>query len=301
METIEECGFKKLTIADKVLFDVYYAKMNDNWVSTLSFASMIAWNSSIHIYHRMIGEYLCCLAYDTNSGKWYMIPFIGHYECRQLESSMKELLVLLDYLKLPVHLVSVSEWMLPFYLGLKCIRLKESYDDCLSDYIYKAEDFWSSVNNQSNRYDYYYFIKQFNPRLVSMDNDASVCYTDLVSKAFCCCHECVSCVYGCQLDTIRNISGAMLQTGAKGIAVYIEDALAGYAVVTLEKSQMIYHFKENLRGYRGIGTYLNRKCFELYGENMKLINYTEDMGLDGLRKYKQKLADYSLSHKYELC
>ena len=300
METIAACEFKSLSIEDKGLFDFYYSKMNDNWVSTISFASMIAWNKSIRIYHRIIGEYLCILANDTTCDQWYTIPLIGHYDQKQLEKSIRELIDIMEELGRPVQFVSISEWMLPYYLHLRCMKLKEVYDISLSDYIYDVKDFMKSMNNQSNRYDYNYFIRRFNPKLVLMRSMNSDYYIDLIQKCFCMNHECRICVYGCQQDTIRNVTERMSETGAMGIAVYIEEELVGYAIVSIEKTQLIYHFKENLHGYRGLGIYLNKKCFELFGENVELINYTEDIGIEGLRKYKKQLSKYRLSHKYEL-
>ncbi|HHV11378.1 MAG TPA: hypothetical protein GXX75_14000 [Clostridiales bacterium] len=300
MDTIAACGFRRLTIEDKTWFDSFFLKMNDNWASTLSFSSMIAWNSSIHIYHRVLGEYLWILAHDTTCGHWYTIPLLGHYEQESLEESMRELLGQMEKLQLPVHFVSVSGWMLPYYKSLKCVTFQESYDSKLSDYIYGVDDFIKAGNSQKSRYDYKYFVKNYNPAVFMMDSSNADRYADFTAKRFCCSHECSVCVYGCQLETIRNITRVLEMTGAKGIAVYHEGELIGYEIVSREKTQLVYHFKENSRKYRGLGAFLNWKCYELFGGDARYINYTEDMGLEGLKKYKQQLAAYHLSHKYEL-
>ncbi len=300
MDTLGACGFQRLTVEDKARFDRFFLKMNDNWVSTLSFSSMIAWNSSIHIYHRVLGEYLWILAHDTTCGQWYTIPLLGYYEQESLEESMRELLEQMEKLQLPVHFVSVSEWMLPYYKSLTCMTSEETYNSKLSDYIYGVDDFIKAGNNQKNRYDYRYFIRNYNPEVVMMDSRQVDRYVDFTSKEFCCSRECSRCVYGCQSETVRNITQVLERTGAKGIAVYHEGELIGYEIVSREKSQLVYHFKGNSRKYRGLGIFLNWKCYELFGGDARYINYTEDMGLEGLRKYKQQLAPYHLSHKYEL-
>lgn len=301
MDTLKTYGFKYLSIKDKKLFDHYYDRMNDNWASSISFASMIAWNYSIKIYHRIIGEYLCCLAQDTTCNRWVILPFLGFYEKDKLEQCAKEFKSILEKLQIPIVFTDVSEWMLPYYMNLKSIKLKENYDLGLSDYIYKAGDFEKTLNSQESRYDYNYFIRKNNPELVLMSNENINTYIEFLTKIWCSSHDCDYCQYGCLLDSAKSIINVVNEVGAKGITVYVDNEIVGYTIVTMEKDQLIFHFKKNIHKYRGLSDYMHKQCYELYGSPAKIINYTEDINLEGLRKYKQKLAKYELHHKYELC
>lgn len=301
MIRMSDYGFKELSIEDKELFSMYYGRMNGNWASSVSFLSMLAWKHSIRIYHKVIGNYLCCLADDTTCSRWSLLPLLGHYDTDQINQCMEEVKAILDKLNIPVLFTDVSEWMLPYYKNLKSVKLEESYDQGLSDYIYKAEDFSKALDSQSNRYDYHYFINKFNPRLVLMGNEDDSSYLEFLKEEWCSSHECSYCTYGCLLESLRNILGIMEQAQAKGITVYVDDKMAGYTIVTMEGNQLMYQFKKGIHSYRGINVYMHRSCYELFGRQAQLINYTEDMNIPGLRLYKQRLAKYELSHKYELC
>jgi len=153
VDSVLKYGFQYLAVTDKALFESYYKLMNAHWASSLSFASMIAWNKSIRIYHRIIGEYVCCLAQDTTCDRWVVLPLLGYYEKDQVDETIKELQIIISQLSVPFVLTDVSEWMLPYYLNLKCIKLQASYDLGLSDYIYTAEDFAQGLNRTYSRYD----------------------------------------------------------------------------------------------------------------------------------------------------
>jgi len=301
MDTLITHGFKYLSIKDKELFDYYYDKMNSNWASSICFASMIAWNDSIKIYHRIIGDYLCCLALDMNCDRWVLLPFLGFYTNDKLDQCAKELIVIMEELKIPIVFTDVSEWMLPYYLNLKSIRFKYSYDLGLSDYIYNTQDFEQALNSQNSRYEYNYFRRKNNPEFVLMRNENIDTHIDFLSKIWCDSHTCDYCQYGCLLDSAKNIIKVLDEVGAKGITVYVDNKIVGYTIVTMEKDQLIFHFKKNIHEYRGLSDYMHKQCYELYGAPAKIINYTEDINLEGLRKYKQRLSKYELHHKYELC
>jgi hypothetical protein len=300
MIKLEEYGFKGLTVKDKELFSEYYNKMNGNWASSVSFLSMLAWNHSIKIYHRILGDYICCLAHETIGDRRVLLPLIGHYESSRLELCMEELKDIMEELGLPIIFTDVSEWMLPYYRDQKSVALEASYDLSLSDYIYKAEDFVQSLNSQSNRYDYNYFIRKYNPELILLKNENPDPYMEFLSADWCTSHDCSYCSYGCLLDSLKITLEAMEEAGGKGIAVYVDQQIAGYTIVTCEGDQLIYQFKKGIHKYRGINVYLHKQCYDLFGTQTKYINYTEDMNIEGLRLYKQRLAKYELYHKYEL-
>jgi hypothetical protein len=274
--------------------------MNHNWASTLSFASMIAWHDSIHVFFKVIGEYLCCLAWDSNNKRWVMLPPFGYYEMEKLEQCIQIWQDIMNRMDYPVIFSDVSAWMLPYLLELKPVKLQAVYDPTLSDYIYKAEDFREALHSSSNLYDYNYFIRKYTPQISHLESkDADRC-VEFMKEMWCSHHECNYCRYGCLLDSARSIIETIKDLDAKGIAVTANQELLGYAVISIEKDQLIFHFKEHLHSYRGLGVYINRKCFELFGNCATIVNYTEDMGFEGLRLYKQRLSNYELSHKYEL-
>lgn len=293
-------GFQYLSAQDKTLFDSYYRDMNHPWASSISFASMIAWNKSIRIFHQVIGQYLCCLAQDTTCNRWVLLPLIGFYDNIQLEKAMKKLKIIMDLLKVPFIMTDVCEWMLSYYLNLKCIKLKESYDLGQSDYIYTTEAFEKGLKHPDSRYNYNYFVRKNNPVLTGINHEDSDLYLNFLKANWCSQHECNYCQYGCLLDSARSILQAFEILEAKGITIYVNNEMVGYTIVTQERDQLIFHFKESIHKFRGLNEYMHRQCCQLFGEQFKKINYTEDLNFPGLRKYKQNLAEFKLQHKYEL-
>ena len=300
MDRLLAQGFKYLSIEEKEFFRAYYDKMNDNWASSVSFASMIAWNQSIKIYYKVIGDYICCLAQDTAYHRWVILPFIGFYCKETMEKCMAELIDIMEELGLPIIFTDISEWMLPYYNNLEIIRFEVSFHEGLSDYVYQAKDFEASWNRQSTRYDYNYFVRKNNPQLVIMEHIHIQEYKDFITETWCNNHNCDYCQYGCSMDADINLIEVLTEAEAKGITVYVDQKMIGYCIVTLERDQLFFHFKKSVHRVRGIGEYMHRQCYELFGAGANIVNYTEDLNIEGLRKYKQKLAKYELSHKYEL-
>ena len=62
----------------------------------------------------------------------------------------------------------------------------------------------------------------------------------------------------------------------------------------------LFLFKKNCRGYRGLDEYLQTELLKELPEHVRYINYTEDMGVEGLRNYKRRLAPYYLKTRYQV-
>jgi hypothetical protein len=137
--------------------------------------------------------------------------------------------------------------------------------------------------------------------MVLMHNEDITSYIEFLKKHWCSTHNCDFCQYGCLLDSAANLIGVTQDAGAEGITVYVDHIIVGYIIVTMERDQLVFHLKKSIHGIRGLSEYMHRNCYELFGRESKTINYTEDMDIEGLRSYKQRLAmKYELSHKYEL-
>jgi hypothetical protein len=293
-------GFRRLQPEDHDAMESFYARMNGPWASTLSFPSMVAWSESIRIFFKIVREYLCFVAEDTDKGRWVLFPLIGFYERKSLEQCMKDLVNMFVELGLPIITVGVYEWMLPFYRNLSCIRLNASCNLGLSDYIYRVENFKQALEGQSFRYNYKYFIRKYNPELVFMESGNEQTYVDFMKRSWCSVHLCSLCQYGCLLHCLQRVISSLDEAGAGGIAVNIENELVGYVIVARERDQLFYHFKNSIHSYRGLSEYLLLNSFRIFGEGTSVINYTEDMNIEYLRAYKRKLCKYELQHKYEL-
>ncbi len=297
---LEELGFRYLKTEDKELFDNYYKKMEKSWASTISFASMIAWNHSTKIYYKVIYSFLVCFSWNSKRKEWELLPFLGEYKEEEVIKTFEEVYAMLEQLQLPFIMIDVSEWMKPFYEGIPNINIESVNDISLADYIYQVDDFKESLDSQKTRYDYRYFIRKYNPELELMIKEHKEEYIAFLIQCWCTEHTCEECFYGCLKYTLSRVCDMLSYKEIKGIVIRIEGKIVAYSIVVCENGQGIYLFKKTMRGYRGINEYLHKECFDRFLQDAKIINYTEDMGLAGLRTYKQKLAPYTLAPKYEL-
>ena len=300
MVILEELGFKYLGIEDKEVFESYYEEMEKPWASSVSFSSMIAWNHSIRIYYRKMENFLVCLAWDVSRDSWVCLPFFGKYEQGSLNEVFIKVKVLFEMLQVPFIMTDISEWMKPYYEAIPDTKWKIVNDRGLCDYIYKAQDFMSAMDAQKVRYDYRYFIRKYEPESEFMSEEHREDCMKFLEQVWCSSHSCDECSYGCLKGTVKGMFDCLKWKEANGIVVKREGKIIAYCFVTCEKAQGIYLFKKTERGYRGINEYLHRECYERFLQGTEIINYTEDMDLEGLRKYKEKIAPYRLEPKYEL-
>lgn len=303
---VSQYGFKLLEASDKHIFDKYYEKMNSNWASSISFSSMVVWNHSIEIYHKVIGEYLVCFAYDVTYDRMVVLPFFGEYIQESFNQVMDEVLLIVRKMNIQLVITDISEWMLEYYENYKNIIWNKVNERGLCDYIYSKEDFERSLDTQDSRYNYKYFLRKNDVHTYDMSDfihserfsmDEMIEY---LQSVWCNYHTCEECQYGCLKESLKQLILNYDNIGTDGIVVLIDDKIVGYTVVSMEKNMAIYQFKKTKKNLRGLNEYLHKECYDRYLSDAIIINYTEDMDVEGLRIYKSKLAPFNLSPKYEL-
>lgn len=75
---------------------------------------------------------------------------------------------------------------------------------------------------------------------------------------------------------------------------------AGFCIVSQYNDVGLYVFKHANNRMKGINEYLLKECFTRFLSGTDEINFTEDIGNEGLRAYKCRLAPYSLSARIML-
>ena len=66
--------------------------------------------------------------------------------------------------------------------------------------------------------------------------------------------------------------------------------MAGLCIVSCRNGLGVYQYKNAVNRMKGINEYLLRESFERYLQSADTINYTEDMGVENLRYYKEHMA-----------
>ena len=289
-----QLGYKPLKAEDYPVFQPYYDAMNEQYSSEISFLSMVTWSTSIFNFYKPMGDMLCCLEYVSKEKYWTASPFIGHYSQQNVETAFRILRKDMQTLHLPLKIMDMSEWMFPFYQGISGISWKVENLRDFMEYIYEREDFFKSMDSPDSRYRYRYFLRHFSPETVLLTSAHSEECTDYMKETWCPVRECSDCC-ACPLEGVKTLLDAWDSLQANGILVRVNRKCAGFCIVSCQDGLGIYLFKHANNHMKGINEYLLRECLTRFLPDVERINYTADVGIEGLRAYKSKLAPYTLS------
>lgn len=300
-EIIYSCGYKRVTPDDQELFDIYYDRMNLPWAASACFLNMIVWGDTIPYYYKEYKEMIIAVCYDSNEGMLVGVPFIGNYRdeaVTQAFSIMKEDFRRLD---IPIVIMDVSKWMLPYYEALTGETFDVDDDRDSMEYIYTSESLEAGMNKQDDRYRYRYFMRKYDYEALIITPDHKNELKEFMNNIWCVDKRCSECEFGCLRDSTELIVSAIDKLRADGIMVRVSGKTVGFCIVTRFKNYGIYQFKHAVNGYKGLNEYLLRECYEHFLKGVDIINYTEDCGIEGLRRYKMNLCeDYELSSRLTL-
>lgn len=297
---LEELGFCKLQKKDISALRSFYDVMDGSYASSVALFSIFSWSHSLPAFYQIAGDYLIFIVFDRIEKRWVFLPPIGRYQRETFIITAELMSRIAEQLEIPLIYTDISEWMVPYFKAGFPDGLEIIQDRNLSEYIYDVDVFLQYQDRQRERYNYQYFQKKYHPRCVEADISHGEECKEFLQKVWCSYHSCEECEYGCQKETIDSAMKIADDASVKGILVYVEEKLAAYVLVTCEKDQLVFHFKKNERGYRGLNEYIHRECVERFAGTLKKINYTEDMGSEGLRNYKQNLCAYRLEDKLEI-
>ncbi len=299
LKAAEERGYKPVSWQDHDLFDPYYEKMNDHWCANTSFLNLWGWKESFPAFYKVYGDYILLLNYLRLDGYPTAAPCLGHYTNDGIKNVTEELVRDFEAFGYPLVLMDIVPWMLPYYQASGVEFELEDLRD-LQDYVYTPEEFLEGMEAQDDRYRYRYFKRKFNYETVELTEDMADECLSFMDKCWCGYTECEECC-GCLKQVVYNAVEHIKELQGLGVLVRVDGEAAGLCIVTCRNHLGIYQYKNAVNSIKGLNEYLLRECFERYLTDTDMINYTEDMGVESLRYYKEHLAPhYSLLSKYTL-
>ncbi len=300
-KTVLSYGFKLLTVNDCELFNKY-RNMSDAPLSSCSnLPSIIGWEKSTVPYYKVVDGALCIIFNDAVYGSWRCYPPMCRYDESFPVKAIELLDSLFDEMGLPLHFYYVKDWLLPYFEGINNFTIEKTFDDSLSDYIYTYSDFTRYLNKADIQYNIRYFKRKFSPTIEWLTPENSQEYLDFLKEIWCPFHSCDDCVYGCMVDTLKNMLDSSKETGLSSFLVRSDGKCVAYAGYIVCDTEIVVLFKKVSRSMKGITDFVHSAIIKnASNDGISHINYTEDMGVEGLRKYKQKLAPFTLSRNYEL-
>ena len=291
--------YEEFTEAAKMEYEKRAGRMKGMMPSTISMESILAWKDTCLPEYRIIEDYFCIRIFDRIGKKKYYYMPLGMYEKESFGRLMDALYKEKDETG-ALLFMDVREEELAWYKNLEGYRCEISSREADSDYIYRREAMEGSFEKAGERYNKRYFIRTCSPcRRTLRAEDAKIC-RDVVDRAFCAFRECRDCSNGCLKNTISNFLHLSGSGNVKGILVSTGGINIGCAAGLVQGDCFVFLFKKNCRGYRGLDEYLQTELLKELSDTVTWINYTEDMGIEGLRNYKRRLAPYELKPKYRV-
>jgi hypothetical protein len=111
--------------------------------------------------------------------------------------------------------------------------------------------------------------------------------------------DCLSCFCGCELEVVSRIMESWDELGMKGVMIESEGEALGFGIVCYQKDTVLFISKKICRRTRGLDAYLTAAMMDrVFDAEYKYINYSDDLGNEGLREYKNNLAAHTLMHRY---
>ncbi|GHT93746.1 hypothetical protein FACS1894140_6830 [Spirochaetia bacterium] len=210
-----------------------------------------------------------------------------------------------------LQLWAVDERLLAELRQLRGWDVSTEYSEECSEYVYRIADIieWNGGVNLNKRNS---LKRCFNtPNVVIRPltkENFSVCFA--VEDEWCTHQDCDSCraFAGCLKDSLKNMAVIFDNSIYDGIALYIDDKPAGYAIWQVMngvidgravKTAYVYFAKSNVTNFNVYLYYMAAKEY-LAGAGVEHVNNGYDMGKPGLRTFKKHLSVYELRRKY-LC
>ncbi len=299
MNRLKERGYKKVTGEQKKEFDPYYDKMNEHWCANTSFVNLWGWSDTFPVYCKISNGYVYLIQFLRTDGYPVASPFLGCYTKDGITEAIREIKKDFEYFEYPLVFMDITPWMLPYFtetgIDFEIEDLRE-----LQDYIYTPEALWEGLNQSDDRYRYRYFKRRYQYETIELNSEHADECLRFMDEHWCKFEECSKCC-GCLKQVIFRVVSKFDTPDEYGILVRVEGKTAGICIVSNRNGLGIYQYKNAVNQIKGINEYLLRECFERYLQNVDVINYTEDMGIENLRYYKEHLTShYSLLSKYTL-
>ena len=290
--------FTELTLETKTIYDRYADFLPGAVTSPLYFQSLYAWNFiSVNKYKIFDGR-LCIAAEDSKTGKILAYPPLGGLDGKSFASAVCAVLSEFEREELSCAFHEVPGFMLPHFSAIDGYKAEISYDINWSDYVYTRDDLARGLQKGSFRASRREFERKFHPSAREIEPSDKDVTRAVTQKFFCTERDCSSCFCGCELEVVSRIMESWDELGTKGVIVESEGEALAFGIVCFQKDTAFFISKKLRRHTRGLDLYLTSAMMDSIFNEYSYINYSDDLGSDGLREYKNGLARHTLMHRY---
>lgn len=294
---LRERGYRKVAVTDEALFDSYFDKMNDHWSSSTCFCNMYSWGDTFPTFFKEEDGMILAVNYVLLEGYLTGIPFIGEYTVPRIKDAVASLRDDFRYFGEKFSILDVCPWMYPYY-AKSGVNFEVDDDRNYMDYLFTPEQFFAGMNTQDDRYRYRYFKRKNDYEVVEIEPSMADEIRVMMEELWCKDLPCSVCHYGCLAKVVDNLVRCFDQLKVHGFIVRVDGKAVGLSIASVKRGLGVYQCKNANKRIKGLNEFLLRETFERYMQDVDTINYTEDMGVESLRRYKEHMApEFSLSSK----
>jgi hypothetical protein len=270
-------------------------------LAEMSAAVAVVWASAYNALYKSIHGYLCSVWFFKET-VYFEINRPSNPEC-SLRQLIDELYSLCEDAGLSfLSIYAIDREHLEEFEGIGEYRVKTEHSGDHSEYVYKTADLLELSGGKN--YDKRTRLKRcFDTPGISVrpmtGENAGACLE--VQDTWCRDRDCPSCssFVGCEKEAIKTMIDIFDQRIHTGLLLYRDDLPSGYIICEKisPKLAFTYFGKAIMPNFF---LYLIYTMFKEYLPGVEYMNLNEDMGNEGLRRFKSHLSVHELWPKY-LC
>ncbi|BED92553.1 MAG: phosphatidylglycerol lysyltransferase domain-containing protein [Candidatus Paraimprobicoccus trichonymphae] len=293
-------SFEPLALKTKQIYDYYVNFLPCMPISDNSFQSLYAWNSNFKSFYKIIYDHLCIFTFDKFSNKIYALPPIGNLGKKFFSKIVDSIYLDFKRNNLKCVFCNVPKFMLPIFEGLYGYSFSVEYDRNSSDYLYTKKNFIKGLKNFHSRKAISCFEK--NPNLIcrKMDENDINKVIYITKKFYCSRHKCKDCYDSCEIKIESSLMLAFKKLELLGNIIESHIEPLGFQIFYFQNDIVFFISRKICRKINGITKKMDLEIIKNFETKFLYANYTEDLGIPGLRFQKEKIGRYILCNKYTI-
>ena len=274
----------------------YYSRLQEKTITTY-----VVWQDCLFGLYKIIDQCLCSVFFHEQQEIYWTIQRPNENSTCPLQPILSTLVKLCKKAGITTLSIKlIDQHLLSEYMAVQNPIIQIIYDIDSSEYIYTRDNL-IKLNGTSNYYKRKRVKKYINRKDISIQlmtkENVNLCLE--IENQWCSRQDCSYCYsfFGCEKKAIEIITDIYSEEIHKGLLLFNEEKPVGYIICEQLSSKVsfLYFGKSTLEdGF----VYLIYTMYKDYLTEVQYMNFNEDMGHPGLRKFKKLLSPYELWHKY---
>jgi hypothetical protein len=261
----------------------------------------VTWRNGYFGLYKIINDCLCSAFFHEPQEVYWTIQRPRENPEFPLQPVVDILCELCKNARLPsLKVKHIEAHLLDEYMAVQNHTIKKEYSVDFSEYAYKTAELLNLKGNANyykrKRVKKFLNINEISVRPITKSN---VHLCNDIEEEWCRSKDCSFCrsFFDCEKKAVRIMTEIFNEEIHKGLFLYYNDKPAGFIICEpiSEHLSFLLFGKSTLEdGF----VYLVYIMYRDFLKNTEYMNFNEDMGNLGLRKFKKLLSVYELWHKY---